>query len=40
VPVLCHRLLLDSEAQFNGVTVEGVISQLLEDIAPPTERVA
>lgn len=40
VPVLCHRLILDAEAQFNGVTVEQVISQLLEDVAPPTERVA
>jgi MoxR-like ATPase len=40
VPVLCHRLLLDAEAQFNGVTVEQVISQLLDDIAPPTGRVA
>lgn len=40
VPVLGHRLLLDPEAQFNGVTVEQVISSLLEDIAPPTGRVA
>jgi MoxR-like ATPase len=40
VPVLCHRLLLDAEAQFNGVTVEQVIAELLEDVAPPTERVA
>jgi len=40
VPVLCHRLILDAEAQFNGVTVEQVISQLLDDIAPPAERVA
>ncbi|RJS45374.1 AAA family ATPase [Nocardioides cavernaquae] len=40
VPVLCHRLLLDAEAQFNGVTVEQVISQLLDDVAPPSERVA
>jgi MoxR-like ATPase len=39
-PVLCHRLLLDAEAQFNGVTVEQVISQLLDDVAPPSERVA
>ena len=39
-PVLCHRLILDAEAQFNGVTVEQVISQLLDDVAPPTERVA
>jgi MoxR-like ATPase len=40
VPVLCHRLLLDAEAQFNGVTVEQVISQLLDDVTPPSERVA
>jgi MoxR-like ATPase len=40
VPVLCHRLILDAEAQFNGVTVEQVISQLLAEVAPPAERVA
>ena len=40
VPVLCHRLLLDAEAQFNGVTVEQVIGQLFADVAPPAERVA
>jgi MoxR-like ATPase len=40
IPVLCHRLILDAEAQFNGVTVEQVVSQLLDDVAPPTERVA
>jgi MoxR-like ATPase len=39
-PVLCHRLILDAEAQFNGVTVEQVIAQLLADVAPPAERVA
>lgn len=39
-PVLCHRLLLDAEAQFSGVTVESVIGRLLETIAPPTDRVA
>ncbi|MEI2809341.1 MAG: MoxR family ATPase [Nocardioides sp.] len=37
-PVLCHRLLLDAEAQFNGVTVEQVIAQLLEDVPPPAVR--
>ncbi len=40
VPVLSHRLILDAEAQFNGVTVEQVISQLLDDVEPPTQRVA
>jgi MoxR-like ATPase len=39
-PVLCHRLLLDAEAQFNGVTVATVIDRLLESVAPPTDRVA
>ena len=39
-PVLCHRLLLDAEAQFGGVTVDSVISRLLESVAPPTDRVA
>ena len=28
-PVLCHRLILDGEAQFRGVDVEQVIDQLL-----------
>jgi MoxR-like ATPase len=39
-PVLCHRLLLDAEAQFSGVTVETVITRLLDNVAPPTDRVA
>jgi MoxR-like ATPase len=39
-PVLCHRLLLDAEAQFSGVTIETVISRLLESVAAPTDRVA
>ena len=39
-PVLSHRLLLDAEAQFSGVTVETVIGRLLDSVAPPTDRVA
>ena len=39
-PVLCHRILLDAEAQFGGVTVDSVIARLLESVAPPTDRVA
>jgi MoxR-like ATPase len=39
-PVLCHRLLLDAEAQFTGVTVDTVIARLLDAVAPPTDRVA
>jgi MoxR-like ATPase len=38
VPVLCHRLLLDAEAEFAGVTVEDVIKQLLGSVRPPTTR--
>ncbi len=39
-PVLSHRLLLDAEAQFSGVTVDTVIGRLLDSVAPPTDRVA
>jgi len=38
VPVLSHRLLLDAEAEFSGVTVEDVIAQLLDSVRPPTAR--
>ena len=34
------RLLVTAEAQFAGITVEQVITQILGEIAPPTERVA
>ena len=40
VPILGHRLLLDAEAEFSGITVEDVIGQLLSQVRPPTERAA
>lgn len=40
VPVLCHRLLLDAEAEFSGVKVEDVIANILAEVKPPVERVA
>jgi MoxR-like ATPase len=40
VPLLGHRLLLDAEAQFSGVTVEQVIERILNEVAPPAERAA
>jgi MoxR-like ATPase len=40
VPVLSHRLLLDAEAEFSGVTIEDVIAQLLSQVRPPTGRGA
>jgi MoxR-like ATPase len=39
-PVLAHRLLLDPEAEFDGVTAESVIGQLLIETAPPSDRQA
>jgi MoxR-like ATPase len=39
-PVLNHRLLVTAEAQFAGITVEQVITQILTEVAPPTERLA
>ncbi|NGN95649.1 MoxR family ATPase [Nocardioides sp. KC13] len=39
-PVLCHRLILDPEAMFNGVTVDDVIGDLLTSVPAPQERVS
>jgi len=39
-PVLNHRLLITPEAQFAGITVDQVITQILGAVSPPTERVA
>jgi MoxR-like ATPase len=40
LPVLGHRLLLDAEAQFSGITVEQVVSQILDEVVPPVDRAA
>ena len=39
-PVLAHRLLLDPEAEFDGVTTSGIIGQLLLETPPPSDRQA
>lgn len=39
-PVLAHRLVLDPEAEFDGVTASGIISQLLLETNPPSDRQA
>jgi len=39
-PVLAHRLVLDPEAEFDGVTPSSVVSQLLIETPPPAERTA
>ncbi|AYG03015.1 AAA family ATPase [Gryllotalpicola protaetiae] len=35
VPALSHRLVLDPEAEFDGVTAEAVVGQILLDVVPP-----
>lgn len=39
-PVLAHRLMLDAEAEFEGVTTTSIISQLLIETPPPSDRQA
>ncbi|GAA1469768.1 AAA family ATPase [Microbacterium thalassium] len=40
VAVLAHRLILHPEAEFDGVTPESVIGQVLLDVDPPSSREA
>jgi len=39
-PVLAHRLVLDPEAEFEGITPSSVIAQLLLETPPPSDRQA
>ncbi|AMM21045.1 ATPase [Frondihabitans sp. PAMC 28766] len=39
-PVLAHRLVLDPEAEFDGVTATSVVGRILLDVVPPSERLA
>jgi MoxR-like ATPase len=39
-PVLAHRLVLDAEAEFDGVTPSSIMSQVLMETAPPSDRQA
>jgi len=40
VPVLAHRLVLDTEAEFAGVTAVHVIERIAAAVRPPAQRVA
>jgi len=40
LPVLAHRLIVDAEAEFDGVTADRLMSQILMETAPPSERQA
>ena len=39
-PVLAHRLVLDPEAEFDGVTASSIMSQILIETPPPSDRQA
>ncbi|TBN56338.1 MoxR family ATPase [Glaciihabitans arcticus] len=39
-PVLAHRLVLDPEAEFDGVTASSILSQILIETPPPSDRQA
>jgi len=39
-PVLAHRLVLDPEAEFDGVTASSIMSQILMETPPPSDRQA
>jgi MoxR-like ATPase len=38
-PVLAHRLVLDAEAEFAGVTAARVLDRVLDEVSPPALRV-
>jgi MoxR-like ATPase len=38
MPVLAHRLVLEPEAEFDGVTAQQIIGQILLDVTPPQEN--
>ncbi len=38
IPCLSHRLILDPESEFNGVSAVDVMAQVIGSVQPPTER--
>jgi MoxR-like ATPase len=40
LPVLAHRMVLEPEAEFAGATVTNVLTRVLSQVEPPTERAA
>ena len=38
VPCLSHRIILDPEAEFNGVTAVEVMADVIASVPPPTQR--
>ena len=39
LPIMSHRLILNAEAQFSGISVERVIDDLLAAVAAPVDRL-
>jgi MoxR-like ATPase len=39
-PLMSHRVLITSDAQFDGITVEQVIEEIFAAVQPPLDRVA
>ena len=37
-PVLAHRLIIEPEADFSGVTAESIIASVVADVTPPAHR--
>ncbi|CAI9401648.1 MULTISPECIES: AAA family ATPase [Aestuariimicrobium] len=40
VPCLSHRIILDPESEFNGVTAADVMARVIGTVQPPTERAS
>ncbi len=40
IPCLAHRIVLDPESEFNGVTATEVMVKIISEVLPPTERAA
>ena len=38
IPCLAHRILLDTESEFNGITAIDVMVRIISEVLPPTER--
>ena len=40
IPCLAHRLILDPESEFNGVTAVEIMARVIGTVPPPTERAS
>jgi MoxR-like ATPase len=40
VPVLSHRIIVDPESEFSGVTAEQIVNRILVEVLPPSRSAA